>query len=451
MAVDGTIANQSDFLGDTGQQGANTLNNPLAGDRLTAEQMADARARKKAWLENQGLDENGNPLPAYGTSAANGGTATGFQVIHQPTIGTGHMSQDTAQQLGPSGAPLVGGQTRDTVTQIDPTTGAIASPAAAATAASNTQVVDTKPGIDLSSGTAPGLQPGGVDATGTGMGGMIMGQTSDATTALRDDLARRQQANQDRTQAAIGDMASPLDASWKTQQGANQARTALGAAPTVDMGVANGGLSTYDQAYARSNQVLDTLMNGSTTDRIGGQTLRNQLALARSAAGGAGAAQQALSQAQAAAPELLAQAAQSGTQEKLQSAQAAGNISSANQANALTARGQNVDIAKSNQAAGLRVLDNVAQLTGQQLQLDQANQELVGRMFTDMSRQNFDWSSLDAAQQQQELERWIKVYGIDQNVAAQLKVAASAKGDKGILDSVIPIVGGLAQLGAAVL
>jgi hypothetical protein len=157
----------------------------------------------------------------------------------------------------------------------------------------------------------------------------------------------------------------------------------------------------------------------------------------------------ALQNAQAQAPELQAQAAQSAVAENVQRQQAAGQIAQGQTQNALGARGQDVDIAKSNQSAGMRLQDNISQLTGQQLQLNQQNQELLGRMFTDMSKQDFDWSKLSADAQQAELDRWVKVYGIDQSVAAQIKVAAAAKGDKGILDYAIPIVGALAQLGTA--
>ena len=65
-------ATDFDFLGDTGGSVIDSGGAPAA-PALTPEQIADARARKKQWLMNQGLDENGNQLPAYGTSQANGG------------------------------------------------------------------------------------------------------------------------------------------------------------------------------------------------------------------------------------------------------------------------------------------------------------------------------------------------------------------------------------------
>jgi hypothetical protein len=66
-----------------------------------------------------------------------------------------------------------------------------------------------------------------------------------------------------------------------------------------------------------------------------------------------------------------------------------------------------------------------------------------------MSKQQFDWSKLSADAQQAELERWAKVYGIDQTVMAQLKVAALANPEKGFLDYALPVIGGLTSLATA--
>ena len=96
--------------------------------------------------------------------------------------------------------------------------------------------------------------------------------------------------------------------------------------------------------------------------------------------------------------------------------------------------------------AGLALSDLLwlnQKLTGTQLQLDQQNVELLGNMATDLQKANFDWSQLDAQTQDAEFERWIKAYGIDVAAAAQIK-AAAANNDKGVMDYLMPIIGGVA-------
>lgn len=283
----------------------------------------------------------------------------------------------------------------------------------------------------------------------------------------------------------------------KVEQGATQAGAALGPAPQIDMGLAdrqqgtvnsalglsqqvvNSALAPIDQtgldaSVANARQLLDQMLNGpNTAARIGGQTLRTQLALARSARGGPGAVQAALSNAQQQAPELQAQATQAGTQETLARQAAAGNIvnqlqttETNRQANetsrinaasgaasgfaqgALGAKGQDIQVAQSNQSAASNLLSDVARLTGTQLELDQRNQELIGQLARDAAAQDFNWAQLSAQQQDAEFERWVKVYGIDQAAAAQIKAAAAAN-KKGVWDYIVPIIGAAATVGAA--
>lgn len=439
-------AAQADFFGETVEPGAADAFTGIEGRApiLTTDQIAIDRERKKQWLANQGLAEDGvTRLANYGTAAADGGTATHWRTLEQPAMGTGQMSQIAGEQIGTDGQPIVGSTGFDTTYQDG-----VANPR-------ETTAFEVNPGVSI---TSPGGATANWDANGGGgMGGnasAVLGQTNQATSALRDGLAVDQQRTRDGAGLAIDDAKNmnPLLNRGLTQTAANQATTALGPAAAVDQGLADRGLADYQGAQASSRAVLDKLMNGpSTTARIGSQVLRNQLALSRSAAGGAGAGQMALQNAQAQAPELMAQAAQSAVAEDIGKTQAAGQVAAGQAQAALGARGQDVDVAKSNQAASMRLSDNIAQLTGTQLNLNQANQELVGRMFTDMSKQDFDWSKLSADAQMAELDRWAKVYGIDQQVMAQLKVAALANPEKGFLDYALPIIGGLGQLGMAAL
>lgn len=280
----------------------------------------------------------------------------------------------------------------------------------------------------------------------------------------------------------------------KTEVAADQAQSALGPAPKIDMGLADRGRGAVDDALGLSRQavdaalqpvdqtnlnqatadaraLLDQMLNGpNTAERIGSQTLRSQLALARSAAGGPGAVAGAFRNAQMAAPELQAQATEAATRETLARQQAAGQITGQlqttatnQQANdtarinaasnaasgfaqgALGSRGQDIEIAKSNQSAASNLLNNVSQLTGTQLELDQKNQELIGQMVRDAAAMDYNWGQLDANRQEAEFDRWVKVYGIDQAAAAQIKAAAKAS-NKNAWDYIIPLAGAAATV-----
>lgn len=422
-------ANEVDFLGDTFNPGG-TISSQGApqAPALTAAEMEENRRRKLEWLSNQGLDANGNPLPAYGTPQNQGGTANGFQITRQPTVGTGAMAVVESQQLGHENVPLVGSPIREDTYQV----------AGAIPAGGGPVLRDTTGGT-----VAP--------TVAGGKGAMLTAQTSQGTTALRDDIERRRQGGEDQMLATAGNFQSPLDNPAATQSASNQAENALGAAPTIDQGLADRGRGAVTGALDMQRNVFDKLLNGpNTAQRLGSQVLRNQLALARSAAGGPGAVQEALRNAQMAAPELQAAAAQAATAETLQRTQAAGNVAQGAGQTALGARGQDVSIAAANQQAASQLMQNVTQLTGQQLELDQRNQELLGQMARDLAAQNFNWGQLDAQAQNNEFERWIKTYGIDVAAAAQIR-AAAANNDKGVMDYLIPIIGSAATLAASAL
>lgn len=238
----------------------------------------------------------------------------------------------------------------------------------------------------------------------------------------------------------------------KVETAADQATSALGAAPQVDLGLADRRLGEYEESLGMSREVIDRLLNGpNTANAIGARVLENQLAVARSARGGPGAVQQATSQALQQSPELQAQAAQQAQQEELAKLTAAGNVASNFAQAALGARGQDVNIAGQNVQSGLAVKDMVTRLTGTQLELDQRNTELIGQMARDLAALQFDWASLDAQTASQALDRYLQIYGIDANYRAQIK-AIEAQGKispKDILNGVIGVVAAGASVGAA--
>jgi hypothetical protein len=441
MATNPYDANQADFLGEGTAA-------PAQAPALSAQQIDEARLRKAEWLRNQGLDANGNQLPAYGTPVSQGGTASGFQVstphnfgVHVLADGTvlpggSAMQEVTSTPLGANNVPLVG--------------------------ATGTQSVYQNFGEGVTGNGAETIPNGGPvqrsstpftvapDASAGGGNGMLNAQTSQGTGQLQADLTRRQQASTDQFGATVNGLnGSPLTNANATNQAANQAEGALGPAPTIDQGLADRGLGDVKDSIGMQRTVYDQLLNGpNTAQRLGSQVLRNQLALARSAAGGPGAVQEALRNAQNAAPELQAAAAQAATAETLQRTQAAGSVAQGVGTTALQGRGQDVQVAAQNQQAASALIQNVSQLTGQQLELDQRNQELLGQMARDLASQNFNWGQLSSQQQEAEFDRWVKTYGIDANIAAQIKVASIAS-KKGVMDYAIPIIGSLAQLGAA--
>jgi hypothetical protein len=349
---------------------------------------------------------------------------------------------------------------------------------------SGRQVVTTDPAANLRAAQAAGV------------GGFSSPLTGALSTVQRPAITSTVKTPAAFTNMDLGPTSRVVNPS-KAEQGADQARAALGPAPQIDMGLADRQQGTVDAALGLSRQavdaalqpvdqtrldasvadarkLLDEMLNGpNTAARIGSQTLRSQLALARSAAGGPGAVAGAFRNAQMGAPELQAQATQAATAETLQRQQAAGNLVNQIQTTetnrqtnetqrlnaasaaasgfaqgALGARGQDIQVAQANQQAASNLLNNVAQLTGTQLELDQRNQELIGQLARDAAAMNFNWGQLSVQQQEAEFERWVKVYGIDQAAAAQIKAAAAAN-KKTPWDYIIPLVGAAASGGAA--
>lgn len=403
-------ANQADFLGE------GTLD-PVLRPKVTQEELDRAREARRLRNEAMGLDANGNPLPAYGTPASRGGTASGYQVTSQPRVGTGAMSVTSATPLGSQDAPLVGGTVREYTTQT--------------------------------SGTNPGIRSATTGTVAPGAGGQTGAQSAQGAQAIQDDIARREQASQDALTIAQQNNVNP---SQGTGRAVDRASSALGPAPQVEMGLADRQLGAYQEALGMSREVIDRLLNGpSTAERLGQKTLTTQLALARSARGGPGAVQQALSQAQQQAPELQAQATQQAVSEELGRTQAAGNVASNFAQAALGARGQDIGIAQANQDAGLRTTQMISQLAGTQLELDQRNQELLGQLARDIAATGFDYAKLDAETASRELDRLMQMYGIDKQYAAQIKALEMAGKitSKDIFNGFMGIVGGLAGIGAA--
>lgn len=252
--------------------------------------------------------------------------------------------------------------------------------------------------------------------------------------------------------AGAGSFGSGVSSESKVQAGATQAKEALGPAPTIDMGLADRGQGAFQESLDMSREVLDRLLNApSVTAAIGDQALSSQLAIARSARGGPGAVAAAVDSAENAAPAVTQQAAIQASAEQNQRLSTAGTVAGNFAQAALGGKQQDIQVATANQNAATTVLGQVAQLTGTQLTLDQQNQELIGQMARDFAAQDYNWAALSATQQNNEFDRWVQVYGIDKNFAAQIKAIAKSKsiGPLDVFNGIVGVIGGAATIGAA--
>lgn len=427
----------------------------------TAEQQQAAAAQMRA---NPGMQAKWNPATRSYEYVPIQGAPQNNPVTAQTITGNDALGADIERRQTASAAARPGASTG----QFD----------------SGRQVITNDPAANLRAAAAQGVGQGGFNtALTTGPRLNVTSNRPSPGAAFNLDLAPSTK------------VVNPS----KTEQGATQAKAALGPSPNIDMGLADRNKGSVDAALGLSQQavnaalqpvdqtslnqatadaraLLDQMLNGpNTAERIGSATLRSQLALAKSAAGGPGAVAGAFRNAQFAAPELQAQATEAGTRETLARQAAAGNITGQlqttatnQQANdtarigtaaqaasgfaqgALGARGQDIAIAQSNQSAASNLLNNVSQLTGTQLELDQKNQELIGQMARDAAAMDFNWAQLDANRQEAEFDRWIKTYGIDVAAAAQIKAAAKASA-KSVWDYVIPIIGAGATVASAII
>lgn len=241
-----------------------------------------------------------------------------------------------------------------------------------------------------------------------------------ADAATRETLARQQ--------AAAGITGALQQSALGQQQNEN---TRLGTAGSVSGVLAQSALGQQQNENTRLN-AAGSVTNALQQSALGAQQNEN------TRLGTAGSVTSALQQSALGAQQN--DTARLGTAATAASGFAQG---------ALGAKGQDIQVAQSNQQAATALMQSVQQLTGTQLEMDQRNQELLGQMSRDMAAQDFNWAKLSADQQNAEWDRWVKAYGIDQQVAATLQAAAIAS-KKGVMDYVVPIIGSLATVGAAI-
>jgi hypothetical protein len=161
--------------------------------------------------------------------------------------------------------------------------------------------------------------------------------------------------------------------------------------------------------------------------------------------------QDALNAAQQQAPQLQAQASQQAVSEENARLAQAGNVASNFAQAALGARGQDVQIASENTRAATSMVGEINKLAGVQLQLDQQNEQFMGQMARDWAQLDFDFSKMAVDQQEAWFDRQVQMYGIDQQVAAQMKAIAAQEGigPADWFNGIVGVLGGGATLGAA--
>lgn len=265
-----------------------------------------------------------------------------------------------------------------------------------------------------------------------------------------------------------GASGSPSDALGSQSQtaldtGSNLAERVLGAQPTVapEHQVTPGNRDALtpfvdpmlssdkytDAALAMSKDLVDRVLNTPLQTKIAGdQALSNQLALARSGRGGAGAVQDALNGAQAQAPQLLQQTQQAGIQEQVQRAGAAGQAAGIFAGVAGGVADREVRIKQANQGAGLHVLDNLTTLTGQDLQFDENQTNQIGLLARDFNAMGTAFANMDVQTQLAQWQDLTQRYGIDHNFKAQIESIAASK-SIGPLDALKLALGGVSAVG----
>lgn len=229
------------------------------------------------------------------------------------------------------------------------------------------------------------------------------------------------------------------------QKGDQLADTVLGTQPTVSpqnqVNVANRDALTpvvdpnlatspeTDRALALSEDLVNRITNAPLqTQALGDQALSSQLAIARSARGGAGAVQDALGAAQQQAPQLQAQTAQQSIQEQVARAGAAGQAASIYAGVATNDANRAATIATANQTAAMGVLQNLTTLTGQDLQFDAAKMGAIGQLARDYFNNAQVFSNMDNVKQIAQWQDLTQRYGIDHNFKAAIEKISADEG-----------------------
>lgn len=365
MAVYSNEARVSDFLGEGADESG-------LGDApaLTEEERQQMRARAAQRDEQARLAD----VP-YGTPASQGGTATQYTVTDQGKGGVFKDNSTLVQRVNPDGTQTVVADYSDKYPYSPTNPG----PAVGRTG----QGSATPYTLDSVLGDGAG---GGNDSLGTGQ------IQEDAGVRADEGKADRENALQ-----SVIDRFQTAQDSFSTQQ-QDQSRQA------------------QQQAIQQNRELFARAMGfdrDAAAARYSDEALANSLAIARSAPGGASRASalfNALESQPAQEAEAQRQANAEGRQQENVALQAAGQLGQ----QATQTRSQDEAQAEAYTGIGLDVAKSIANMTGQNLQLDQRDREFLGEVALQAANLNLDVQKLGVDEALRQLEIQLQKEGLDQ-------------------------------------
>ncbi len=364
MAVYDSEARVANFL-DDGDVDADTL-----GDAPALSE--EARRRMLANRDQRAEDARLAGVP-YGTPASQGGTATQYQVTDQGKGGVFKDNSTLIQRLNPDGTQTVVADYSDS-NPYDPLRPGAAVGRTAPTPNASPYSLDTALAGDAG------------DPTGTGQIQTDAGVRADEGKTDRDNSL----------QSLIDRFDAAKDSFDTSRQ--DQSRQA-------------------QQEAIRENRELFSRASGfdreAAAKRYSDEALANSLAIARSAPGGASRAS-ALMNALEAQPSIEAEAQRQANSEARSqqnvALQAAGQLGQ----QATQTRGQDEAQSEAYTGIGLDVAKSIANVTGQDLQLDQRDREFLGEVALQAANLNLDYDKLGADESLRQLELQLQKEGLDQ-------------------------------------
>lgn len=238
------------------------------------------------------------------------------------------------------------------------------------------------------------------------------------TSQLNRGEAARQQRVANGQKAATGETAIGTDIAGS--ENANQAATAnlvdrysdLSYDPTLS----NQSRQIQQQAADQYTQMYGKLASYDPQEearRAAGLTMQNQLAIAKSATGGAGARQAAMTGAIQSAPAIEEQAnanarqqLQTNQQQMLQAASGLGNVASGTRSADLAQQQSSVD-------TGLQVANGISAAVGRSLQITQSDAQFLAQAQLALQNLKLDWSKLTEQQREAAATEAMQQAGLD--------------------------------------
>lgn len=170
-------------------------------------------------------------------------------------------------------------------------------------------------------------------------------------------------------------------------------------------------------ASAKQSQIYDLLTKfdpDAYAQRASDLALKNQLAIARSATGSAGAQSDAMFQALEAAPGINAEAQRASLDEQNRRLGQAATVAGQMGELATGTRGQDIGESQLKSEFGLRIADGISELTGLDWQLDSSESQTLAEVALALDAQDIQWADLDLRSQIAEADRVMAEAGLTQ-------------------------------------